>query len=442
MTIKKRLSACYLYDGDQLEKQNMMWNMAGSICYAFASMLLSFLVMRLAGAEAGGIFAFGFSTFGQQMFTVSYYGIRPFQTTDPADEKGEYTFGDYLLHRKLTTGLAFAVSVLYLGFLVWDGSYSADKGICLFLLAAYKIIDGFADVFESEFQRQGSLYLTGKSNTFRTLFSVVCFAAALLLRRQLVDACVAAVVSQMIGVLLFDLPMAEGLTGIKWKKHGSKMKALFLNTTFLFLSVFLDFYIFSAAKYAIDGWLNDAASGYFNLIFMPTSVIYLVANFVIRPFLTRMTVCWSGGHLEQFRKILVRIGLLILGLTIFAVGMTAVLGRWVLGVMEQMLGDSYAGALTVQQPAFLVVILGGGIYACSNLMYYALVIMRRQKVIFGTYVVVAALALFLAPALVRGFGLFGGAVAYCIFMGLLLIGFMVFVCWSFYRKEHEEKWKE
>ena len=29
--------------------------------------------------------------------------------------------------------------------------------------------------------------------------------------------------------------------------------------------------------------MNDAASGYFNLIFMPTSVIYMVANFVIRP---------------------------------------------------------------------------------------------------------------------------------------------------------------
>ncbi len=69
---------------------------------------------------------------------------------------------------------------------------------------------------------------------------------------------------------------------------------LFRSTVLLFLSAFLDFYVFSSAKYAIDARLNDAASGYFNMIFMPTSVIYMVANFVIRPFLTRLTDLWEG----------------------------------------------------------------------------------------------------------------------------------------------------
>ena len=61
------------------------------------------------------------------------------------------------------------------------------------------------------------------------------------------------------------------------------------------MSVFLDFYIFSSAKYAIDARMNNAASGYFNLIFMPTSVIYMVANFVIRPYLTVLTEFLGEG---------------------------------------------------------------------------------------------------------------------------------------------------
>ena len=36
------------------ERQNILWNMAGSFCYAFASMVLSFLVMRMVGKEEGG----------------------------------------------------------------------------------------------------------------------------------------------------------------------------------------------------------------------------------------------------------------------------------------------------------------------------------------------------------------------------------------------------
>ena len=40
------------------------------------------------------------------------------------------------------------------------------------------------------------------------------------------------------------------------------------------------------------------------------------------------------------------------------------------------------GTLTVYFWAFAGIVLGGGFYALANLMYYALVIMRRQKAIF------------------------------------------------------------
>ena len=105
------LTKALLRTGAGKEKQNMVWNMIGSFCYAFASMVLSFLVMRLIGEDEGGIFSFGFSTFGQQMFLIAYFGTRPFQITDGA---GQYSFGDYLHHRKATCAGAIAVGALYL----------------------------------------------------------------------------------------------------------------------------------------------------------------------------------------------------------------------------------------------------------------------------------------------------------------------------------------
>ena len=75
-----------------------------------------------------------------------------------------------------------------------------------------------------------------------------------------------------------------------------------MSTILLFVSVFLDFYIFSASKYAIDAHMNDAASGYFNVIFMPTSVINLAAGFVIRPFLTSLTDCWNNQRFSEFTQ--------------------------------------------------------------------------------------------------------------------------------------------
>lgn len=423
-----------------IEKKNMLWNITGSFCYAFASILLSFLVMRIVGDSAGGIFAFGFSTFGQQMFTVAYFGIRPFQITDG---NGEYSFGDYLGHRMITSGIAVLISALYLTWTRIIGAYSTVKATAVFLLAMYKIIDGFADVYESEFQRQGCLYLTGKSNTFRTALSVLTFLFVLLFTRNMLSAdgcllaaCWGAVAAQILGVILFDLSVIGKIQEVNWKKYQGKVKKIFSQTGLLFLSVFLDFYIFSAAKYAIDGNLTDAASGYFNLIFMPTSVIYLVANFVIRPFLTRLTEMWTDSDLEGFGKLLARIGGMIGGLTVLAVGVTLILGKWVLGIMEMFLGTGYEGALTPYHMAFTVIVLGGGFYAFGNLMYYALVIMRQQKRIFMVYVLVAGGALIGAPILVRRFLIFGAAWAYTCFMLLLMTGFTANTLWIYCHRQN------
>ena len=53
------------------EQKNIIWNMIGSFLYAFASMVLSIAVVQLAGEDAGGVFTFAFTTFGQHMFMAA-----------------------------------------------------------------------------------------------------------------------------------------------------------------------------------------------------------------------------------------------------------------------------------------------------------------------------------------------------------------------------------
>ena len=363
MSGMKRLTEHLLYKGEHLDRQNVVWNIAGSFVYAFASMVLSFVVIRLAGEEKGGIFSFGFSTLGQQLFIGAYFGIRPFQITDG---KGEYSFGDYLGFRRVTFLLALAAGILFLAlkhmaYRAGTGDYGADKCVILFLLVIYKVIDGYADVYESEFQRQGSLYLTGKSNFFRTLLSVATFTVVLAASGSLFAACMAAVAAQMAGLVLFNLNVISMLENVEWKRGKGQSLRLFKSTLFLFISVFLDFYIFSSAKYAIDARMDNRYSGYFNLIFMPTSVIYMVANFVIRPYLTKLTALWNEREFEVFLKVLRQIGMVILGLTVLAAGATALLGKWVLTVME-LIGGVENGNLSAYYVAFIVIVLGGAFY--------------------------------------------------------------------------------
>lgn len=392
-----------------LEKRNMSWNMLGSFLYAFASMALTMAVIQIVGGEQGGIFTFAFTAFGQQMFTVAYFGIRPFQITDV---ENRYRFGDYLRLRYVTSAAALAIGI---GFVLMNGGYTAEKAWVVFLMVCYKVIDGFADTYEAEFQRSGRLYLTGKSNTFRTLLSVGSFITALLATKNLVFAGAVAVTAQVAGVLLFDVAVIGALDNIDWDWDKKACADLAKSCVLLFFSVFLDFYIFSAAKYAIDGNLDSVAQAVYGAIFMPTSVINLVAGFVIRPFLTKLSLYWELRDLRKFGGIIGRIFLVILGLTVLATGGAALLGIPVISLLY----PNLRAALASCRLPLVMIILGGGFNAWMNLFYYTLVIMKRQRRIFAGYVVVCLTAVVISPVFVRRGGILGGAASYLLLMVLL-----------------------
>ncbi len=395
-----------------LERRNMTWNMLGSFLYAFASMVLTMIVVQLTGDEQGGIFTFAFTTFGQQMFMVAYFGIRPYQITDV---ENRYTFGEYLHLRMVTSAGALAIGVSY----ILMRGYTAQKALVIFLMVCYKVIDGFADVYEAEFQRSGRLYLTGKSNTFRTILSVGSFFAALYVTRSLVFAGGVAVAAQIAGVLLFDMAVIRALDNVDWSFGRTGCMELVKSCLLLFLSVFLDFYIFSAAKYAIEGHMTDADMAVYGAIFMPTSVINLVAGFVIRPFLTKLSLCWDKREMKEFCGVIGRLFAVILALTVLAVGGAALLGIPVISMLYPNLREPLLSC----RMALVLIILGGGFNAWMNLFYYTLVIMKKQRWIFASYVLVCIVAAVISPAAVIRAGILGGAASYLLLMVLLVVCF-------------------
>ena len=399
-----------------MERKNVVWNMIGSLIYAGSSMVLTALVNHMAGTDQGGIFGFAFSTFGQQMFLVAYFGMRPLQSTDISRA---YTFGEYRQARYITCLAAVLMGIAYI---LWNtfipaAGYTREKALVVLLMVLYKVLDGFADVYESEFQRNGRLYLTGQAMTFRTLLSVCCFLAALAITKDLVFSSVAAVLSQGAGILLFDKRTAKQVPGIERLKRAGKAQELLQDGFLLFLSVFLDGLIFAMAKYAVDAQMTSTDNAIFVAIFMPTSVINLAANFVIRPFLTKLSYLWEERSFGDFMKEVGKLTGIILLLTVIALA-----GAWVLGV--PVLGAISDVELKPYKSGLLAIVLGGGFFAVMNLFYYVLVIMKRQKRIFFGYVPVCILSFFLSFWFVKAGGINGGAFSYMLSMLLLMLCFM------------------
>lgn len=423
----------YIIGNDKnLEKRNMIWNMIGSFLYAFASMALTIAVVQIVGGDQGGIFTFAFSTFGQHMFMAAYFGIRPYQITDM---ERRYTFGEYLGLRYITCAGALVFGILYLFYN--RGGYSYVKTMTVFLMVCYKVIDGFADTYEAEFQRSGRLYLTGKSNAFRTILSVSSFLGVLAGTKDLVLASLVAVGAQVAGVLVFDVAVIRKLPNIDWSVRQGRKLRLFRNNLLLFFSVILDFYIFSASKYAIEGNMTDGDLAVYGAIFMPTSVINLVAGFVIRPYLTDMSLRWEQKEYMQFKKIVGRLFAVILALTVLAVGGAYVLGIPVLSVLYSNLREPLAAC----RLSLIFIILGGAFNAVMNLFYYSLIIMQRQRYIFYSYIGVCILALVISPVCVRRLGILGASVSYMILMIVLMLCFGI-IAGLIYTREKKKAGKK
>ena len=171
----------------------------------------------------------------------------------------------------------------------------------------------------------------------------------------------------------------------------------------------------------------------YGAIFMPTSVINLVAGFVIRPYMTKMSLSWELSELRRFVGIIGRLAAIIGALTVLALG-----GAWFIGIpVLSLLYSNISYALADCRPAFMLIIFGGALNAYMNLFYYALIIMKMQKVIFGVYGVVALMAVLISTPFVRWGGIFGGAFAYMLLTAALMTLFGMFVAFGVMRKARD-----
>ncbi|MDO4787548.1 MAG: lantibiotic ABC transporter permease [Johnsonella sp.] len=395
------------------ERRNLIWNMLGSAVYAITSMLLGVAAIRILGDEEGGIVFFAFSTLGQQLYIISYFGMRPVQMTDMS---WKFSFGDYRAFRLLSAGAAALCLLLYLLLFAKQGSIA----LIWAAMVGYKIADGFADCYETEYQRQGRLDMTGKSNFLRTIFSAAVFLLTLAFSKNVVFGSLAFLGAGLLSVYAFAIIPLRLLKGVDYRKKKSTLLPLFHLGKWLFLSSFIDIYVFAAAKYAVNSYLGNEANAYFSLIFIPTSIINLMAGFIIRPALTKLSIAYETGEKKRFLRGIKKILFWIIGFTLLGAAGGKILGIRFLALIV----GREKEALMAYEGALILLILGGGFYALLNLFYYILVIIKARRAIFIAYSIAAVTAFFLSGYSVRQLGIKGGAIAYLILMLLLSLMFI------------------
>ena len=125
-----------------------------------------------------------------------------------------------------------------------------------------------------------------------------------------------------------------------------------------------------------------------------------------------------------------------MGGIVFALTAVCILGAWLLGI--PVLSAVYADDLSPFKTELLIMLAGGGLNALGILLYYGLVVLRKQKQTFITYLATLAVTLPVPFLLTKSLGIYGAALAYFLIMFIQFAVFALFLLFAV-RKEFYEK---
>ena len=413
-----------------LIKKTYFWNTLSGMLNAGQSALILFFIMHFSDATAGGIFSISFS-FANLFYTMAKYGTRNFQVTD-IDEK--YSFREYLTARILTTGLMVIISFLYIGYRHLSGQYELEKTATILLICMWKYIDSMEDVVYGMYQQKGRMDIGSKNYSLRIIFSTVLFCLLIVLKVRLIW--VAAIVLGSSIIVSFFM-ISRSITQFEvsspsfgWKNIMYLLKACFP----LFIGYALSVYFGNLPKYLIDSYLPDSNQAYFNIIMMPAFVIQVLSQFIYQPIVNKLGILWVNNDTDKFKFYVTRQYLILAGLTVLLL-----LGGSLLGI--PLLSFVFNADLSGFYWEFLVLLVGGGIYAICSFSIVPLTTIRAQGYVAIGFLIVSAIGFLAGGPIVKKFGIMGASMLYTI-LNIILACYLITVLFISIKRNNTDKQKD
>lgn len=385
---------------DKQFTKNFIWNIIGTTLNAFNSLFFMIIVTRVNGLEDAGIFSIGFAT-ACILYVAGVYSGRIFQVTDTTDVKDK----EFVLNRVITS---VVMILLVVGFLLIKG-YTYYKAIVFILLCIYKAVEAFSDVLYGIFQKNDLLYKVGISYTLKSLISLLIFAVVDILTKNIIISILSMVISYIVITIVYDVLNVNKLYDRKIKTNTKNIFKIFKSGFFTFAIAFLGLYLLNAPKYAIDNFLSEDIQAIFGMIIMPATVMGLIAQFVIHPYLNTFLEYCKSKKFKELKKLMYRIIIFIFGVGVFCSIVAYLIGTPVLGFI-------YSVDLSPYSLHLLFILIAATFYTAAGIISPILITMRYTFIQFVIYAITSVLTLVLCNVLVNKYNIEGAVGAYFITM--------------------------
>lgn len=305
-----------------------------------------------------------------------------------------------------------------------------EKAFFIFLLCIYKILDGYSDLYEGELQRYGRIDVAGKLLFWRVAGGILILTAGILLTQNLTVAVIAMIVYSLLMIFVVNEKALRVFEKGKLTFRKKEVGTVLIECLPLFLSSFLNTYVYSASRMSVDKVLDARYQLYYAAIFMPVMIINLFSTFVFKPLLSIMAEDYEQKRKRQFFLMIVKVCAIIVAVTV-----VCEIGAYLLGI--PVLSILYGINLGAYKIDLLILLLAGGVNALAFFMYYILTIMRKQNYALIGYGMEAVTAFVISDWLVRKYAIRGASVSYLIAVTVLLTIFVLFMIYNIWRGKKE-----
>lgn len=390
-------------------KKNFIWNIIGSTFNSFNSLFFLIIVIRVNGVSDGGLFSFCFST-ACLFYVIGIYSGRTYQVTD---EDKKVTGSDYLYSKIVTSIIMFFVGVIF----CLIRGYDFTKTIILLGLVVFKMLEAFSEAPYALLQQKNQLYQVGISLFFKSSFSLISFLVVDLLTKNLLFSIGAVIFLNLLIIIFYDFRNLKkiefNLLKIKWNKVVYILKKGFYAFGFAFLTQ----YVINSSKYAIDIYFSNSYQTIFGIILMPATVLVLLGQFIIQPFLTDLKQQLKEDK-KKFSKTILKLCFCVVLLGIIAIVAAYFFGIPILNLLYGIKLNKYLWYL-------IMIIIGATIYEITVVLSTALITMRYTLSQLIIFIIASIFTGGVSITLVPNYKIFGASLTYLLTMIFLLLLYII-----------------
>lgn len=401
-------------------KKNTIWNIIGTGINAFASLIFMIIVTRINNIYEAGIFSFAFSS--ATLFNViGTYAGRVYQVTDTKGISNK----EYIINRLIT---CFSMIIVAIAFVIIRG-YELYKIVVILLLCVLKMLEAFCDVIYGFFQKENNLYKVGVSLTAKNIIGLIVFFVVDFYSKNIIIAISSFIFVYILFMIAYDFYVSNFRQQMIGKVKKENVIYILKNGFPIFCQTFLNIYIINASKYAIDNIMPDNYQTIFGIIVMPATMMLLVTQFMVHPFLNVITNYVKENEYKSLNKLIIKISLIIVGLGVIAIVFCYFIGIYILELIY--------GISLVEFNSCLSIILAGSICsALTSIVLTVLIAMRKNIIQMIVYAGISIFTLIISNLLVKNLGIIGASINYALTM---IINFFIFVIVYLYYSKLEDK---